>query len=329
MTEERTALVLGATGGIGGETAQALRRHGWRVRGMARDAAGAARRFAGWGIEWVAGDAMNGADVLAAAQGVQVIVHAVNPPGYRNWPGTVLPMLDNTIAAARAADARVVLPGTVYNYGAEAPPLLTEQTVQRAGTRKGAIRVEMERRLVAQAPRSLVVRAGDFFGRHARNSWFGEAIVKPGRPVRAVTYPGAPEVGHAWAYLPDVAEAIARLLDREAELAQADSFHFGGYWFPRGIEMAQAIARVAGDEAMPIRRFPWLAVRLLSPVVPLFREMNEMRYLWQRPVRLDNAKLVAFLGSEPHTPIDLAVRRSLEALGCLAPAGGVTVAAKG
>jgi len=36
--------------------------------------------------------------------------------------------------------------------------------------------------------------------------------------------------------------------------------------------------------------------------------MLELRYLWQRPIRLDNTKLVAFLGTEPHTPIDGAVR---------------------
>ena len=35
---------------------------------------------------------------------------------------------------------------------------------------------------------------------------------------------------------------------------------------------------------------------------------------------LDNAKLVAFLGTEPHTPIDVAVRSTLEGLGCM-PAG--------
>jgi hypothetical protein len=40
-------------------------------------------------------------DVQRAAEGVQVIVHAVNPPGYRNWGGLVLPMTDNSIAAAR------------------------------------------------------------------------------------------------------------------------------------------------------------------------------------------------------------------------------------
>jgi hypothetical protein len=45
--------------------------------------------------------------------------------------------------------------------------------------------------------------------------------------------------------------------------------------------------------------------------------MMEMRYLWKRPLRLDNSKLVKVLGSEPHTPLDQAVRESLEGLGCL------------
>ena len=49
-----------------------------------------------------------------------VIVHAVNPPGYRNWCKLVLPMLDNTISAARLTGARIVLPGTVYNFGPDA-----------------------------------------------------------------------------------------------------------------------------------------------------------------------------------------------------------------
>jgi len=53
---------------------------------------------------------------------------------------------------------------------------------------------------------------------------------------------------------------------------------------------------------------------------PLFREMAEMRYLWREPVRMDNTRLRAVLGSEPHTPLDEAVRTTLEGLGCLPPA---------
>lgn len=46
--------------------------------------------------------------------------------------------------------------------------------------------------------------------------------------------------------------------------------------------------------------------------------MIEMRYLWREPLRLDNAKLKVFLGSEPHTPIDQAIATTLRGLGCLA-----------
>lgn len=44
------------------------------------------------------------------------------------------------------------------------------------------------------------------------------------------------------------------------------------------------------------------------------REIYKMRYLWQTPVRLQNSKLVAFLGDEPHTPLADAVRATLDAL---------------
>ena len=128
MNGNNTVLVLGATGGIGGEMARQLRDAGWTVRAMQRSvpAAGEFRD----GIYWLRGDAMRQADVLAAARGCSVIVHAVNPPGYRRWAELVLPMLDNTIAAANAQGATIVLPGTVYNYGPDAFPLLAETSPQ-------------------------------------------------------------------------------------------------------------------------------------------------------------------------------------------------------
>jgi nucleoside-diphosphate-sugar epimerase len=176
----------------------------------------------------------------------------------------------------------------------------------------------MEQRL-SQAAREgvpvLIVRAGDFFGRSSQNSWFSQALVKPGKPLRFLLYPGKPEVGHAWAYLPDLAEAIARLVEREAELGAFEVFHFGGHWFERGVEIAEATRRVAGVPNARIWGFPWFAVYLLAPFVETFREMIEMRYLWSSALALDNAKLSAFLGEEPHTPLDEALRTTLRELG--------------
>jgi len=318
----KTALVIGATGGVGSEIARVLVARGFRVRALHRDPAQAKARMASLGaVEWLKGDAMNAEDVLRASSGVSLVVHAANPPGYRNWKGLALPMLENSIAAARAAGARLVFPGTVYNFGPETFPLVAESAPQRPKTRKGAIRVAMEERLLQAAREGvpvLIVRAGDFFGAAGQNSWFSQALVKSGKPLRWMLYPGKRNVGHAWAYLPDLAETIAQLLEREAELGSFECFHFDGHWFERGVEIAEATRRVACAPHARIWGFPWALVYLLSPFVETFREMIEMRYLWSTALRLDNSKLLAFLGREPHTPLDQALRATLRELGCAA-----------
>ena len=314
----KTALVLGATGGVGGEVARVLMARGWTVKALHRAPQKVARQ--GDGIAWLAGDAMQREDVVLAAQGVDLIVHAVNPPGYRNWGTLVLPMIDNTIAAARASGARIVLPGTVYNYGPESFPAIREDAPQRAISRKGAIRVQMEARLkdaAVEGVRSLILRAGDYFGPSVGNSWFAQGLIKPGRPVTAISNPAAKGVGHQWGYLPDVAETMVRLVEREDALPVFANYHMAGHWDADGTQMSGAIARAAGKPELKASAFPWWLTWLAAPFVPVFRELREMRYLWRQPVRLSNEHLLAVLGSEPHTPLDVAVRRTLEALGCL------------
>jgi nucleoside-diphosphate-sugar epimerase len=324
MVNNSTALVLGATGGIGGEVARQLRDSGWTVRALRRGEAHSTEQREG--ATWVRGDAMNAEDVRTAAQGCSVIVHAVNPPGYRRWAELVLPMLDNTIAAARVVGATIVLPGTVYNFGPDAFPVLTEESPQHPVTRKGAIRVEMERRLSAASKngaRVLIVRSGDFFGPAAGNSWFSQGMVKPGKPVTAVNVPSRRGVGHHWSYLPDVARTMVELLARRDSLESFAAFHMAGHWDEDGSQIAAAIQRVVArrtGKAPRVNAFPWWLVTLASPFVATFREMLEMRYLWREPVRLDNARLIAALGHEPHTKLDDAVDATLTGLGCFAAA---------
>jgi nucleoside-diphosphate-sugar epimerase len=269
----------------------------------------------------VKGDALNRASVLAAAEGVQAIVHAVNPPGYRNWATLVFPMIDNTIAAAKASGARILLPGTIYNYGSDAFPVLREESPQNATTHKGRIRIELERRLkkdaARQGVRSLIVRFGDFFGPKPGNNWFSQGMVTPNRPLRSITYPGKQGVGHSWTYLPDAGEAFAQLMDRESELEDFAGFHFCGFWDKEGTEMIAAIRRVAGKPSLPVKPLPWFMFKLASPFNETMRELYATRPLWTTPIELDNTRLVRFLGKEPHTDLDAAVETTLRALGCL------------
>lgn len=321
MHEKRTALVLGATGGIGGATATALLRHdGWNVVAMVRDPGKRAlippsdprARMA-----WMAGDAIDADAVRRAADGAQVIIHAVNPPGYRDWDRLVLPMIDSSIAAARATGARIVLPGTIYNYGPDAFPDLVEDAPQNPVSEKGRIRVALERRLAAASADGvpvLIVRFGDFFGGGSGNNWFRQGLVTPGKHLAAITDPGRKGVGHAWAYLPDAAETIAQLLDRADALDRFARFHFAGHWDADGSAMIRAIATALGRPDMPVKRLPWPLLGLAGLVQQMPRELYRMRYLWRTPIRLDNSRLTTFLGAEPHTPLAEAVKTTLDAL---------------
>lgn len=322
MTTNKTALILGANGGVGGEIAAALLKRGWSVRALVRDVESATTRWYDKddAPQFIEGDAMQGDDVMAASGGVAVIVHAVNPPGYRDWDRLVLPMLDNSIDAAKAVGARIVLPGTVYNFGADAFENPVEDAPQNPTTRKGAIRVEMERRLLKAAKEgapALILRCGDFFGPRAANNWFSQGLVKPGKAVSSISYPGARGIGHQWAYLPDVGETVADLLERGDALEPLAVFHMEGHWDADGTRMAQAINAASGNAKIPVRAFPWWLIMMASPFVTLFREMREMRYLWRVPLHMTNRKLVAFLGREPHTEWDVAVRETLKGIGSM------------
>jgi len=321
QSDQRTVLVIGATGSFGGHAAAALVHHGWTVRALARDPA-AARAKSGprMPIEWLAGDAMNVSDVVDAAAGASVIVHAANPPGYRNWRGLALPMLKATIAAAEASGARIVLPGNVYNYAPDSGARIAEAAPQAPATRKGRIRVEMEQMLrmaTGRGVKSLVLRAGDYFGPAAPNSGLQWMTTRRRGRVRSVYAPGPVDVGHAYAYLPDLAETLARLLDREPDLADVEAFHFAGHWLARNDALVGAIRRAAGDPAIRLTAFPYPMIYALSPFVETFRELIEMRYLWRKPIGLDDSKLRAFLGDLPATPFDVAIRETLADMGCL------------
>jgi hypothetical protein len=64
---------------------------------------------------------------------------------------------------------------------------------------------------------------------------------------------------------------------------------------------------------VPLRRagLPWGLLRAGGLVVPMWRELAEMRYLWDVPHRLSGDRLASLLGSIPATPLEQALEETL------------------
>jgi nucleoside-diphosphate-sugar epimerase len=318
MSVSPTVLVVGAQGRFGRAAVDAFAAAGWSVLALARRAPdGAAQRRVRWLDTRLTDPA-----TLAQSRAARVVVHAANP-SYTRWPTEALPLARASMDLAQRLGATFMLPGNVYGFGAGMPARLDEATPEQPTTRKGAIRVALEAELRERAGSgldSVVLRAGDFFGGAASGNWFDQAIVKHIARGRLV-YPGPLDVAHAWAYLPDLARAFVALANApRAAAPAARRLHFEGHTLT-GAELLAALERVAARLGLaPERgwgrsRLPWPLLRLGGLVVPMWRELADMAYLWHVPHRLDGSALRARVSALPATPLETALTESLLALG--------------
>lgn len=313
----RTVLILGANGRFGLAAAQAFAAAGWQVLAQARHPLAAGMPATARRIDLP----LSATDALAdAAQGASTLVYAVNPL-YTQWD-RVLPMARAGMDLAERLGARFMLPDNVYNHGESMPALLHEDTPQRPSTEKGRIRCALEAEIAERAAagtnplRSIAVRAGDFFG-GGSGSWFDQVVVKSLRAGK-LTAPGPLDLPHAWAYLPDLARAFVALAEAPG-LPDVARFHFAGHTLTNRqlLDATEQAARQLGLAGpRPLRRgtMPWGLVRLAGWVLPMWRELATMSYLWRVPHALDGSRLAQAVGPLPATPLDVALRASLRAL---------------
>ncbi|WP_299024290.1 NAD-dependent epimerase/dehydratase family protein [uncultured Sulfitobacter sp.] len=298
-----TVLILGATGRFGRAATNAFANAGWQVIAASRAGGGAVPR----GVKTIACDPTDKAAVVAAAQGMDVIVHTVNPP-YHHWAKLMPNLTRNIIAAGLSSGATVMIPGNIYGYGEDASIILREEAARAPTTRKGALRVTMERAFedaAAEGLRTIILRSGDYMERRNTGSWFESYIAK--KASKGVfTYPGRMDAVHAWAYLPDVGRAMQQLARIRADLPAFTALGFEGYSLT-GAELKAAVALAVG-QPLKTAKMPWRLMRVLGLINPVVREVMEMRYLWNTPHRVDGTALRKLLPDYKDTPLSVAMQ---------------------
>lgn len=280
----KTVLILGASGNFGSHAAQAFAQAGWQVRRYQR-----------------------GTDIIAAAQDVQVVVNAMNPPAYQNWAVNQPKIAALGLQAARVADATLIVPGNVYNFGS-APAPWGPDTPQNPQTRKGKIRVAMEQQLRAATDvRVIVLRGGDYLNPNSAQTGFGMVTAKA-ISKGVITAMGAMDVPHSFAYLPDMARAAVGLAQVRDRLPRFADIPFAG----TTLTLAQAVAqyREILDRPITVKKFPWWVMRVLAPFWGLARELMEMRYLNDHPHWMEGETLHRYVPDFQPTPLDMILRNA-------------------
>lgn len=318
-----TIAVLGANGRLSRTAAKAFLEAGHHVIAVTRSGKPLAELS---GARFVAADAMKEEELIRATAGADIIFNGLNPL-YTEWEEKVMPMARNVMAAARAQGAMHVFPGNVYGFGSPMPQALTEETPMRPTTEKGRIRVAMEQMFRDEADKpggvsTLILRAGDYFGGTGTGSFFDlVSVSKLGKGV--FTACGPETITHEWAYLPDYAQALVRLIAARDRLRPFENLHFPGHAFTE-LELKAAVETAVGH-SLKLAHLPWTMIRILGVFKPMMRELARMSYLRFEPHRLLSTRLESLIGPVPHTPLHDAVRLAMADLGL--PAGTKRLAA--
>lgn len=282
---ENTVLILGPTGRLGRNAAQAFETAGWEVRRFDRD------KDTLWDAAW----------------GASVIVNGWNPP-YPQWAAEVPDQTAQIIEVAKASGATVIIPGNVYVYGAQGPERFGPDTPHLARNPLGRVRVDMEAAYRASGVQSFVVRAGDYLDTQASGNWFDMIIAKP-VPKGKISYPGLLDCPHAFTFLPDVAATMVALAEKRHSLGMFEDVSVPSFTLT-GEELAQAISTVVGRRIVA-KPMAWWPLHIAKIVWPMGRALIEMRYLWHTPHHIDATRHAELCADVTMTPLHVALAQAL------------------
>ena len=302
MSSKGKIVVLGVNGHVGHAVAQAFVNAGWDVTGMARSDK---QKIAG--VRYVQGDSDSVEDMRRAIGDTQIVVNALNMR-YDQWfEGRMEAQMARVLEAMGKTGKTMLFPGNIYNYAANSD-VLSPDLPQNPPTPRGAVRVRVEQMFRDAAARGdlqvIILRAGDFYGPNVSGDWYDQLIM-PMVKWRRLFVPGTRNVGHSWAYLPDLGRAFEALASVRATLGAFENFHFAGHHVTP--EQLREALRQAAPVPVAISYFPYILLDSWGLFDPIIREVTKMRYIWRNRLELSDDRLDALLGPDFNTPFERAV----------------------
>jgi nucleoside-diphosphate-sugar epimerase len=287
-----TIAIIGAAGTIGHSTAHAYHGAGLPVRLVGRSE-GPLQAMAKPGDEIVIADVATAEGCRAAVKGVDVALYTLGLPYTKTDFAAYPPMMRLFVDAAKEAGVRrAVLISNVYPYGLPQTERVAESHPRNPVSVKGQFRKEQEDIfLAAPGLETVSLRLPDFYGPNVPGSQLA-MVVDAARKGATGNLLGPADRPHEFVFTPDVGPVVKALLEHPAPLAGA--YNFAGAGVITMKRLAELIYMAAGKKPKLRIMAPWMQ-DIVGLFMPVLRELKEMRYLFDHPVMLDDAKLQALL----------------------------------
>ncbi len=297
--------VLGATGGIGRAIAHELHTRGHDVATASRSGDPVLD-----GVPSTAFDVRDRAATIAACAGAEVVVMAAQPP-YPDWVAAFPPIVDNVLAAAVAATAKLVFVDNLYMYAPADGPL-TEDSPEHATDPKGRLRTQLGRTLLQAHEdgrvRVTIGRFSDYYGPHGTNSGLFMMGISPalaGRRPRGLWNLDQP---HTFHFLPDAARGFATLVEDQRADGRAWVLPAAPATTQR--DLLDLVSEATGAKRPGVLTHPMIWVGGLFD--PMIRESRSVRVQYDRPWVVDASRFEATFGPIEVTPHREAVATTVE-----------------
>jgi nucleoside-diphosphate-sugar epimerase len=297
-------VVFGANGGLGQALVRQLAKQGKRVRAVTRSGQGEAPPE----VELAQADALDQAAARQASAGAGVIYHAVNVP-YPRWLEMLPPILENLIAAAASANARLVYGDNLYMYGKVEGPI-HEGLPNRPVGKKGQLRAGLADRLIAAhnagQVQSAIGRASDFLGPGATNTITSLLVLEPILKGKKAMWIGSLDAPHSIAYNDDAARGMIVL--GEHDQAPGQVWNIPASEPLTGRQFIEMVCEQAGITPCNYGVYNRIMMRLASFFSPVAREALENLYQFEQPFVLDGSKFEQAFGPFETTSNQEAIR---------------------
>ena len=253
------------------------------------------------------GDVLNEYQLNEAVSGVDVIFHAASFP-YQEWEEKHVKCIDLLIQIASKHHAKLALVDNIYAYGRQKENPVLENALKNPHTKKGKIRLEMEKRLMNSEVPSLIVHLPDLYGPNANTTIFSGVLQSVVQRKNAY-FVGDMTLPREYIHTFDAAKAMVDLALREDTFNQ--NWNIPSTHPITGQELLSLIREIDGYEKnfKSVKRG---MIRFLSIFSPFMRELLEMIYLTEEPLLLSGDKYEKAVGPLPKTPYQEGLKETIQ-----------------